>query len=95
MNTPKTFQLGWGLFAGCFLTGAYIGWNRAMDAREVRKKELVGQVADRNAALDKLEQKWRAEGTRKFKSDDKKKTPAPSPTEGERVGGGEGGGGGA
>jgi len=68
MNTPKTFQLGWALFAGCWMTGAGIGYLRALDGRKERADALPGQVAERNAALDKLEAKWRAEGSKKFKT---------------------------
>lgn len=67
MNTPGTFKMGWALFAGCFLTGAGIGYMQAVQGQEQRTKDLVKQVADRNASLDKLEAKWRSEGSKKFK----------------------------
>lgn len=62
MNTPFTFKLGYALFTGCFLTGAAIGYGRAMDGHVERAAALPKQVAARDALLDKLEGKWRAEG---------------------------------
>jgi len=62
MNTPFTFKLGYGLFAGCFLTGAAIGYGRAMDVHVERAAALPKQVAERDALLGKLEDKMRAEG---------------------------------
>ena len=68
MNTPKTFQLGWALFAGCFLTGGAIGYGKAMDGHVERAAALPNQVKQRDEALDKLEAKWRSEGKLKAKS---------------------------
>ena len=67
MNNPNTFTLGWGLFAGCFLTGASIGYFRAVEGRKTRALENIQQTKDRNESLDRLEAKWRAEGKLKPK----------------------------
>jgi len=62
MNNPNTFALGWAAFAGCFLTGAGIGYFRAVEGRRIRAVDNIQQTKDREALLDKLDAKWREEG---------------------------------
>jgi len=78
MNTPKTFQLGWALFAGCFLTGGAIGYSKAMDGHVERATALPSQVRQRNEALDKLEAKWRSEGKLKERAQLQKGSTTPN-----------------